>query len=149
MANDLPYIILCTAAAQPDARLTMAAIGLGPETFSRELAPAMPPPTSSTPPTYYLTQDMSGTDDQVVMLNAMTLGVLPENDVNDTPISWGMGETISEADAIAAFGGGNVQLRPASGLVLVNGQPDATARDNWRDDTLTVMGLAFVPAGGL
>ncbi len=149
MANDLPYLILCTAAAQPNARLAMAAIGMGPENFSRKLAPATPAPTSSTPPTYYLTQDMGGTDDLVVLLNAMTLGILPENDVYGSPIAWGVGETISEADAIAAFGGGNVQIRPASGLVLTDGQPDATARDTWRDDTLTVMGLAFVPSGGL
>lgn len=145
MAKDFPYIILCTAAAQPNARLAMAAIGMGPENFSRTLAPTTPAPTSSTPPTYYLTQDMGGTDDLVVLLNAMTLGVLPENDVNGNPIAWGEGDVISEADAIAAFGGGNVQLRPASGLVLVNGVPDATARDNWRDDTLTVMGLTFIP----
>lgn len=145
MPNDLPYIILCTAAAKPNARLAMAAVGLGPDTFPRDLAPAMPAPTSSTTPTYHLTQDMSGTDDQVVMLNAMTLGVLPENDIYGNPIAWGEEGIISEADAIAAFGGGNVQIRPASGLVLVDGQPDATARDTWRDDTLTVMGLAFIP----
>lgn len=145
MANDLPYLIFCTAAAQPNARLAMAAIGMGPENFSRALAPTMPAPTPNSPATYYLTQDMSGTDDLVVLLNAMTLGILPDEDVNGDPIAWGEGGVISEVDAIDAFGGGNVQMRPASGLVLTNGVPDDAARDKWRDDTLTVMGLAFIP----
>lgn len=99
---NLPFIAIVTDAQKTNLNLTFAAMGWGPETFTRKCCAIDPSATPSTPPTHWLTSAAAATDSDVAMLQAMTEGNLP-----DLPpgVVWGEEGVISAADAMAATDG--------------------------------------------
>lgn len=108
----LPVICVVTAAAKDNANLVWAAMGRGPNTFTRKLCAIDPGVTSDTPATHYLMADSSTEESDVQAFQAMAGGDLPA-------ISgiWGEDGVIDAAAAQAATSGTNLQVYSASGDV--------------------------------
>lgn len=131
----VPAILICTNAVKDDCNRVFDATGRGPTTFSRAMVAADDDTaTYLSTPTHWLAQDMSATDDSTITWLAMTDGDLPQ-------ISgvWGEGGVISAADAMAACGGGNLNVYSAGGLL------DETAVLAWRNSVIAGAGLKFRP----
>lgn len=108
----LPFVAVITNAKKNDWNRIGAAIGWGPETFTRKLCAINPSATPSTPPTHWLCSAAAATDSDVAMLQAMTNGdlpILPEGSV------WGEDGVISAADAMAASHGSVFHVYSAAG----------------------------------
>lgn len=129
----LPYIATITAAFKDDLNLTLAAVGWGPESFTRKLCAIDPGATPSTPATHYLASAAAASEADVAMLQAMTQGDLP-----DLPegVVWGENGVISAADAMAASDGAVFHVYSAAGDVEPTDHAAAV---------LTSEGLQFVP----
>lgn len=127
----LPSICVVTAAAKDDANLVWAAMGRGPNTFTRKLCADEPGVTSETPATHYLMADSSSEESDVHAWQAMANGDLPA-------ISgiWGEDGVIDAASAQAAVSGTNLQVYSASG--------DVTPVDHM-NGILASRGLMLVP----
>ena len=95
---DLPFIAIVTAACKNDLNATLAAVGWGPESFTRKCCAIDAGATWGTTPTHYLTSAAAATDTDVAMLQAMTQGDLP--DLPDGVV-WGENGIISAAAAMA------------------------------------------------
>lgn len=131
----VPAILICTNAVKDDCNRVFDATGRGPATFSCAMVAADDDTaTYLSTPTHWLAQDMSATDDLTITWLAMTDGDLPQ-------ISgvWGEGGVISAAAAMAACGGGNLNVYSAGGL------PDEAAVLAWRDSVIAGAGLKFRP----
>lgn len=132
--SNLPAIAICTAAVVTNVnRVWEEGLLRGPNNLSRKLCPIDPLATHETPATHYMMQDMSAQDTDVAVWQGLCAGNLPEG------VSWGEFGIISGADAIAACGGGNMQVYSAAGL-----ETSEQAAD-WREGVLLGVGLQFVP----
>ena len=109
----LPSICIITAASKDNANLVWAAMGRGPNTFTRKLCEDANA-TSDTPPTHYLMADSSSEASDVAAWQAMANGDLPP--VPEGTV-WGEDGVISAADAMAATSASNLQVYSASGDV--------------------------------
>lgn len=125
-----PVICIVTAAAKTNANLVWAAMGRGPDTFSRRLTDD-PSPTISSTVTHYLMADSSSLVEDVQAWQALANGDLPQIDG-----TWGVDGVIEAADAQAATSGANLQVYSASGNVVPLDHANAI---------LASRGLSFVP----
>ena len=125
-----PVVCIVAAAAKDNANLVWAAMGKGPDTFSRRLAAASGINENSTP-THYLMADSSCSVEDVAAWQAMANGDLPQ--ISGT---WGQDGVIEAADAQAACGPSNLQVYSASGDVVPLDHANAI---------LSSRGLAFIP----
>lgn len=108
----LPFVAVITNAKKNDWNRIGAAIGWGPETFTRKLCAINPGATSSTPPTHWLCSAAAATDSDVAMLQAMTHGDLPQP---ANGAVWGVEGVISAEDAMAASDGAVFHVYSAAG----------------------------------
>lgn len=108
----LPFIAIVTDAHRTNLNLTFAAMGWGPETFTRKCCAINPSATPSTPSTHWLTSAAAATDSDVAMLQAMTGGNLP---ALPEGVVWGEDGVISAADAMAASDGSVFHVYSAAG----------------------------------
>lgn len=125
-----PVVCIVAAAAMTNANLVWAAMGRGPDTFSRRLAAAAEIDENSTP-THYLMADSSCSVEDVAAWQAFAHGDLPQ--INGV---WGLNGVIGAADAQAAVSAANLQVYSASG--------DVTPLDHV-NAILASRGLAFIP----
>lgn len=131
----VPAILICAHAVKADCNLVWDATGRGPNTFSVPLVAADDTEADhTTTPTHWLAQDMSATADLAVIWLAVTDGDLPQINV-----VWGVDGVISAEDAMAACGGGNLQVYSAGGLV------DGNAAVEWRNAILDGRNLKLRP----
>lgn len=131
----VPAILICADAVKVNANLVWEATGRGPNTFSVPLVAADDENADhTTTPTHWLAQDMSATAELAVTWLATTNGDLPQ-------ISgvWGVDGVISAEDAMAACGGGNLQVYSAGGLI------EGNAAIEWRDAILAGRNLRIRP----
>lgn len=110
----LPFVAVITNAKKNDWNRIGAAIGWGPETFTRKLCAKNPSATSSTPATHWLCSAAAATDSDVAMLQAMTNGDLP---ILPPGAVWGEDGVISAADAMAASSGAVFHVYSAAGEI--------------------------------
>lgn len=110
--SQLPVVCVVTASAKTNANLVWAAMGRGPDTFSRKLTTEANPTSGSTV-THYLMADSSSQESDVAAWQAMASGDLPQIDG-----VWGENGVIGAADAQAAVSGANLQVYSASGDVV-------------------------------
>lgn len=108
----LPVICVVTAAAKDNANLVWAAMGRGPNTFSRKLCAVSGSATDATPATHYLMADSSASEADVHAWQAMAAGDLPQIDG-----IWGEDGVINAASAHDAVSASNLQVYSASGDV--------------------------------
>lgn len=125
-----PVVCIVAAAAMVNANLVWAAMGRGPDTFSRRLAAASGIDENSTP-THYLMADSSCSVEDVAAWQGFAHGDLPQIDG-----VWGADGVIDAADAQAAVTGSNLQVYSASGDVVPLDHANAI---------LASRGLAFIP----
>lgn len=125
-----PVVCIIAAAAMVNANLVWAAMGKGPDTFSRKLTTDNPALTSSAV-THYLMADSSCTVEDVAAWQGFAHGDLPQIDG-----IWGADGVIAAADAQAAVNGSNLQVYSASGNVVPLDHANAI---------LASRGLSFVP----
>lgn len=131
----VPAILICTDAVKTDCNLVWNATGRGPNTFSVPLVAADDETaTYETAPTHWLAQDMSATAELAVTWLAMCDGDLPQI----TGV-WGEEGVISAQDAMAACGGGNLQVYSAGGLI------EGNAAIEWRNAILAGRNLKLRP----
>lgn len=97
---NLPSVCTITAAKKTDINLVFAAMGEGPETFTRKLC-ATGVATYETPATHYLMSHAGATDSQVAIWQAMTEGNLPPL---PDGVVWGEDGVISAAAVLATEG---------------------------------------------
>lgn len=107
-----PVVCIIAAAAMVNANLVWAAMGKGPDTFSRKLTTDSPALTSSTV-THYLMADSSCSVEDVAAWQGFAHGDLPQIDG-----IWGADGVIGAADAQVAVSGSNLQVYSASGDVV-------------------------------
>ncbi len=111
---NLPYIALVTDAKRNDLNRVFAAMGWGPENFTRKCCAIDPAATSETPPTHWLTSAAGATSSDVAMLQAMTNGDLP---ILPMGVVWGENDVISAAEAMAACNGSVFHVYSAAGEI--------------------------------
>lgn len=109
---NLPFIAIVTDQYKVNLNLVFAAMGWGPETFTRKLCAVDPSATPSTPQTHWLTSAAGATDTDVAMLQAMTNGDLP---ILPSGTVWGESGVISASDAMAACSGSVFHVYSAAG----------------------------------
>lgn len=131
---NLPYIAIVTDAQKTNLNLVFAAMGEGPETFTRKCCAIDPNATHETPPTHWLTSAAAATDSDVAMLQAMTEGNLP---ALPEGVVWGEDGVISAADAMAASDGSVFHVYSAAGDIEPADHAAAV---------LASEGLQFVPS---
>lgn len=130
---NLPFVALVTDAFKTDLNRTLAAVGWGPESFTRKVCAIDPSATWETAPTHWLTSHAGASDTDVAMLQAMTNGdlpILPEGTV------WGENGVISAADAMAASDGAVFHVYSAAGDIEPTDHVSAV---------LAAEGLQYVP----
>lgn len=110
----LPFVALVTDAHKVNLNLTLAAVGWGPESFSRKVCAIDPGATFETAATHWLTSHAGASDTDVAMLQAMTNGDLP---ILPEGVVWGEDGVISAAGAMAASDGTVFQVYSAAGDV--------------------------------
>lgn len=140
----LPAVCIVTAAHKTNINLVFAAMGEGPETFTRKLCAVDPLATTSTPPTHWLMSHAGATDSMVAIWQAMTQGNLPPLPEG---VVWGVDGVISAADAMAATHGSVFHVYSAAGDIepvdFILGKPDAN--DVRQGGVLASEGLQYVP----
>lgn len=109
---NLPAICVVTNAHKVNLNLVYAAMGMGPETFTRKLCAINPSATWETPPTHWLMSAAAATDTDVATWQAMTEGNLPPL---PTGVVWGVDGAISAASAMAASDGSVFHVYSAAG----------------------------------
>lgn len=126
-----PVICIVTAAARVSANLVWAAMGRGPDTFSRRLTTDDPATTSSTV-THCLMADGSATVEDVDAWQDLNEnGALP-----DIEGEWGVDGVIASADAIDATNATNLEILPV---------PENKTSLEYANEVLGARGLSFVP----
>ena len=131
----VPAILICAHAVKADCNLVWDATGRGPSTFSVPLVAADDDEADyTTTPTHWLAQDMSATAELAVSWLGTTNGDLPQI----SGVS-GVDDVISAEDAMAACGGGNLQVYSAGGLV------EGNAAVEWRNAILAGRNLKLRP----
>lgn len=129
----LPFVAIVAAAHKTNLNATLAAVGWGPESFTRKCCAIDPLATTETPPTHWLTSHAGASDTDVAMLQAMTQGDLP---VLPEGVVWGENGIISAADAMACSDGAVFHIYSAAGDI----EPVAHI-----EAVLASEGLQFVP----
>jgi len=129
----LPAICIVTDAQKTNINLVFAAMGFGPETFTRKLCAPTPTPTWQTAPTHWLMSAAGATDTDVATWQAMTAGNLPPLPEG---VVWGADGVISAADAMAATDGAVFHVYSAAGDIEPTEHAAAVLQSE---------GLVFVP----
>ena len=129
----LPFVALVTDAHKVNLNLTLAAVGWGPESFSRKVCAIDPGATFETAPTHWLTSHAGASTTDVAMLQAMTNGDLPQP---ANGAVWGVDGVISAADAMAASDNTVFQVYSAA---------DDVKPVDHVNTVLTNRGLQYVP----
>lgn len=130
---NLPAICIVTDAQKVNLNLVFAAMGMGPETFTRKLCAIDAGATFETPATHWLMSAAAATDTDVATWQAMTEGNLPPLPEGTV---WGENGVISAANAMAASDGSVFHVYSAAGDI----EPTAHAAA-----VLESEGLQFVP----
>lgn len=113
----LPCALIVTDAAKAAVEAVLTACRGEPCGFARKLIPAgTPAPTSSTPPTHWLSFDASLTQEEVAAFQQFPSGDLPP--LAAPSANWGADGLMSAADAAAAVSGANLQVYSVSGDVV-------------------------------
>ena len=89
-------------AQQPSINAFFVAYGWGAGTFGQPLTTGAPATTSS-PVTHWHSYNASAGPEDFSLFSLAKAGTLPVNDMNGSPIPYGTGGVVSEADALAAF----------------------------------------------
>lgn len=135
----LPCALIVTDAAKAAVEAVLTACRGMPCGFARKLMPLdTTNPTSDTPPSHWLSFDASMTQDDVVAFQMFPSGELPPP--ADPEAAWGKDGLMSEAEAVAAVSGGNLQVYSVSGDVVPY---------DFCMGILDGRGLALVPEAGV
>jgi hypothetical protein len=111
---NLPCVCIVTDAQKTNLNLTFAAMGMGPETFTRKCCAIDPGATDATPPTHWLMSYVGATDSDVAIYQEMTAGNLPPLPEGTV---WGENGVISAANAMTASDGAVFHVYSAAGVI--------------------------------
>lgn len=95
-------LAIVSAAQRANLNLVFAAMQMGPDTFSRRIT-TDDPATTGSPVTHYGMYNAAALAGDALLYDNAKGGFLPNVDVNNAPIYWGVGGVIDETDALAAF----------------------------------------------